>query len=101
MLPTEFSNQTTWMMAEWITSDENQMLIWDEKTKFYAQAEISNEVQLDAEPAEILAKKLKKYYLDEADSVAGYSIFNDLIRHGLNTINFEEVADILLERYRM
>lgn len=100
MHPVDFSNVETWKMAEWLTSDENQMILWEEKAKFYAQLETTNEIKLNDTPVEVFAKKMKEHYMAEVDMVVSYSIFNDLIRHSLNNVAFDEVADVLMDRYR-
>jgi len=100
MQPNEFSTIETWMMVSWITTSETQMLLWDDKAKFYAQLEIQPNIEMDESPIETLSKDMEKHYFSEADAVVSASIYNDLIRAGLRKVDFDEVADTLINRYR-
>lgn len=100
MNPNEFSSHETWMMTAWLTSDEAQMNQWADMAKFYAQVEQSSDVSANGTPVDLFANKLKFYYVQEADMVTMYSIFNDLIRHSLTKVYWHEVADRLMDTYR-
>jgi len=83
-----WTNKETWFYSLDLFNDDVSYSYWNHKAYLLAK-------HLDA--VNILAKEMKEYALSEAKE-APCNLIEDLITHSIDQIDFEELAEELLNR---
>ena len=81
-----WTSYESWLVALWIDNDSSQQGYWLQEAKYYN----GNAYEL--------SKALKEHYYEMLPNDAG--IIADLLRASIDSVNFYEIAENLLEDYK-
>ena len=88
-----WTNYETWLVALWIDNDEGSQDYWREQAADYVRRQEGREVSART----AVAQELENYYRDAAQEFKLPGMFADMLNASLDSVDWEEIADHLLE----
>ena len=96
--PDRTSTHETWLAASWLFADEKAFNKWTEIAEQLVNASKVAELM----PEQMLASKIQDAYTKELDqSVKGAGLFYDLLSNALHHVQWQEVAQLVIESYEV
>ena len=94
-----WTNYRTWVTKLWLDNTESDQELQREWLKI-AQDTPKNDVWTKEETIRFTLADIIKDYLEEANPVTDASLWSDLMRSAIQDVNFQEIADAIIEDYK-